>query len=256
MSVLEPFSATYLYGEPSNQLKFTVSQDADLNVSFTSTDSGELRLQVVMHEGVVYARFFDSQKFDQDTLRDIGFKSGEWFPYEQWRELGYRATEDVTFPCANEWCEWSAFSEMQTQGLDLLPYEARVPASLAYSLGEPTPDKSCIRLNREILFFGSSSPEVKRRISRSDNGRWVITGPCGRSVGFDEKGRITSLSNSDDGSLGPDSQDKGLLTVAYASQPTITAPDTSWFVSNKPAVKEAIKAASDRQKALDAKASE
>lgn len=248
MPVLEPFSAAYLYGEPASRVEFTVSQDADLNVSFTQTESGDLRLQVVMHEGVVYARFFDSQKFGQDTLRDIGFKSGEWFPYEEWRELGYRATEDVTFPCANEWCAWSAFHGVQTQGLDLLPYEARVPASLAHSLGVDTPDKSCIRLNSEILFYGSSSPEFKRRISRSDNGRWIITGPCGRSVGFDEKGRITSLSNSDDGSLGPDSQDKGLLTVSYASQPTITAPDTSWFAANKPAVKEAIKAAVARQK--------
>ena len=259
MPVLEPFSATYLYGAPSNQLKFTVSQDADLNVSFTSTNSGDLSLQVIMHEGVVYARFFDSQKYEkygQDTLRDIGFKSGEWFPYEEWRELGYRATEDVIFPCTTWWCAWSAFSGAQTQGLDLLPYEARVPASLAYSLGVDTPDKSCVRLNSDILFQGSSSPEFKRRISRSDNGRWIITGPCERSVGFDEKGLITSLSDSDDGSLGPDSQDKGLLTVSYASQPAITPPDTSWFAANKPAVKEAIKAAVARQKAFDAKASE
>jgi hypothetical protein len=256
MPVLEPFSATYLYGSPASRLEITVSQDADLNVSFTQTASGELRLQVVMHNGVVYARFFDSQKFGEDALRDIGFKSGEWFPYEQWRELGYRVTEDVTFPCENEWCAWSEFSGVQTQGLDLLPYEARVPASLAYGLGVATPDKSCIRLNRDILFQGSSSPEFARRIFRSDNGRWIITGPCEYSVGFDEKSRITSLSNSDDGSLDPDSQDKGLLTVAYAAQPAIAAPDISWFAANKPAVKEAIQAAVDRQKAFDAKASE
>jgi hypothetical protein len=251
MPVLEPFSATYLYGGASDRFETAVSQDADLNVSFTEIWRGKLTFQVVMHESVVYVRFFDSRTFDRNALRDIGVKSGEWFPYEEWRELGYKATENTTFPCDDSVCEYHATGANPMVGLDTLPYEARVPASLAYSIGVDTPDKACIRLSTEILFQGSSSPEFKRRISRSENGRWIIAGPCQHSMDFDDQGRITSLSHSDDGTLDPDSQDRGLLTVSYAVQSVISAPDTSWFAANKPAVKIAIKAAAARQKALD-----
>ena len=58
----------------------------------------------------------------------------------------------------------------------------------------------------------------------------------------------------------PEAPKAALATIPTGALPVVatssTAPDTSWFAANKPAVKEAIKAAVARQKAFDAKASE
>ena len=241
--VLEAFSATYRWGWPEVYAEQVVVQDADLNLSYSrsylSESDGMVVLhEVILHDGIVYVRLnVEDDDLAADMQRGIGVPRGEWFPLEEWRMVAAAATVDWDFPS-----EYSASGWAQNiEEFHLLPYRARVLASLAHGEQVPTPDEACFQVHRE--FLASQDREgAKLQVRRTPENRWVLAGPCQLSVAFDGLGRMTSLSGQSDGKAS-ESGSYGLLDVVYSPQPAVVAPDTSWFKDNKDAVKKALKAA-------------
>jgi hypothetical protein len=241
--VLEAFSATYRWGVSPVHAEQVVVQDDDLNLSYSSSylsESGGMVVlhEVILHDGVVYVRLnAEDDDLAADMQRGIGVPRGEWFPLEEWRMVAAAATFDWDFPS-----EYSASGWAQNiEEFHLLPYKARVLASLAHGEQVPTPDEACFRVNREFL-YSQDLDGARLQVRRTPENRWVLDGPCYLSVAFDDLGRMTSLAGQSDGKASENGS-YGALAVTYGPQPAVVAPDTSWFKANKNAVKKALRAA-------------
>jgi hypothetical protein len=241
--VLEAFSATYRWGWPEVHAEQVVVQDADLNLFYSSSylsESGGMvvRHEVILHDGVVYVRLnVEDDDLAADMQRGIGVPRGEWFPLEEWRMVAAAATVDWDFPSEYSASGWA----QNVEEFHLLPYRARVLASLVHREQVPTPDEACFQVHREVLASGDLDA-ARLQVQRTPENRWVLDGPCYLSVAFDDLGRMTSLSGQSDGKASENGS-YGLLDVVYGPQPAVVAPDISWFKANKNAVKKALRAA-------------